>query len=82
MTKPPVECNQVIEACDEALEAKNKEIEQLHLGLVESMGQSTALTRDLGEANSKLESPFRNPYLMILLGGLIGLGGGVYLMKR
>lgn len=78
----PVDCEDIVTACDSALAAKNVQIEKLNLGLTESMNQSTVLTKDLNEANSKLESPFRNPYLMIGLGIIGGFAGGVYLMRK
>ena len=75
-------CNDVIRSCDAAISAKNIEIHKLGVALRESRDQSGTLTTELNEANAKLESPFRNPFIVIPMAVVIGAAGGMYLMRK
>lgn len=66
-------CNVAVEDCRAALDARNKEIQLCRLGLIQSLDRQGQLNANLEDAQDKLGSPFRNPWLMIALGLVIGV---------
>lgn len=68
-----VSCEQVIQACDAALDAKNREIGLKDLAIQQRQDQIVELNSELQDANSKLQSPVRNPFIMTTVGVLIGI---------
>jgi hypothetical protein len=72
-----VTCQDVIKACDQALEDKNKAIEKLNLGLAESTKQAGELSVELDKKEKQLSAWYRNPFILIGL----GLLGGVIIAK-
>lgn len=63
-------CKDVIKACDKALNAKQEQVDATTKELANTQ-------QKLKESDDKLNSPFRNPFLLILL----GLIGGVAITK-
>lgn len=73
-----VSCDDIISACDGALDAKNKQIELSDLAIVQLKDQNVVLKDRAEEAEGKLSSIWRNPF--VYLG--VGFVTGVVLMKR
>lgn len=65
-------CDKALNDCTAAIDAKNQEIAVCRLALDQSLDRTVHLVMDLDDANRKLSSPFRNPYLMIGAGAAIG----------
>lgn len=79
--QPVVTCEEVIQKCDAALEAKNKQIKKLELGLATQTERVADLSSQLEDKNSQLQSPFRNPFIMGTVGVLIGIVVTGYALK-
>jgi hypothetical protein len=80
---PKVTCDQVIRACDKALAAKDKEIALDKQTLDQSRATSQDTKKQLDEADKKLNSPARNPFILAglgILGGIISPIGGVVVL--
>jgi hypothetical protein len=60
---------------------KNKEIALCRLALTQSVDRGTAISIELDEAQSKLQSPFRNPFIMTTVGVILGLVVGGIALK-
>ena len=75
------QCADVFKACDRALEAKNKLIDEYEEGRVESAKALSDRTVKLEQAREDLQSWYRNPFYMIGLGLLGGLILGPRLLK-
>lgn len=69
-------CDSVLAKCDAALAAKNKHIEKLELGLTKQTERVADLSNQVQEANEKLQSPFRNPFIV----GTVGVALGILIM--
>jgi len=67
------DCGEVIKTCDAALVAKNREIQLCRLGLVQSVDRIAGLEVELEKRNSQLQSPLRNPFVMGMVGVLVGI---------
>ena len=68
-----VTCLDVIKACDIALEKKEKEIELKDLALKQSQDHLSRTLGDLENAREQLGSPFRNPFIMVTVGVVLGI---------
>lgn len=77
----PVTCNQVIQACDKALEAKEKQLQLSDLALKQALDDRGKLQKDLESTRADKDAWYRNPGLWIavgiLVGGAVVIGGGV-----
>jgi hypothetical protein len=65
---PKTICNQVIKACDKALEDKNKQIKLSDLAIKKLTDDNTELNKKVEESEDKLGSFWRNPYFLVGLG--------------
>lgn len=70
-------CNSVLQKCDEALQARKKELNLCNLALTQNLSETGELSTKLSDSEDKLNSIWRNPFLLIGL----GLVGGVLLVK-
>lgn len=67
-------CNEVLQACDKAFEAKKKEVQLCDLALKKSVDQNAALTKEIKDKEASGSSIFKNPFFLMgigLVGGLI-----------
>ncbi len=65
-----------------ALQRRKREVTLCNLGLTQSIEQQGRLTYEVREAQDKLQSPFRNPFVMTTVGVVLGLVvGGIFLRK-
>jgi hypothetical protein len=71
-------CPEVLSACAAAYDARVEELRLSDLALTQSKDNSVQLTKEVEEANAKLDSLWRNPY--VLIG--VGLLGGAILFKN
>lgn len=66
-------CDEVLTACNDAFEAKKRELQLCDLGLLQTLDQLDVTKRDLRdeiESNNKI---WKNPYLLIGLGVITGV---------
>ncbi len=68
-------------ACRSAVRERNEETKLCRLGLTQVSEENVALRNELGKANSKLESPLRNPFIMTTVGVLIGIAVTGFALK-
>lgn len=68
-----MDCNQVIKACDKALESKNKVIKLADLAIKEAQDNNNRLNDLVETKNQQLGSIWRNPIFLIMLGLVGGL---------
>ena len=80
-TQKLAECNAVLGKCGEVVKAKNKELDLCHVGLKQSLDFSAETNKQLDEANAKLQSPLRNPFVMVALGMIAGMVIGKVVSK-
>lgn len=66
-------CDAAIDAAQDVIDARNKEIQLCRLALTQSVEMSQGLNSELVETRSKLESPFRNPFIMTTVGVVLGI---------
>jgi hypothetical protein len=65
-------CEEVISKCDSALEAKNKQIKKLELGLTTQTERVADLSSQLEDKNQELQAWYRNPFVVGALGLVAG----------
>ncbi len=65
-------CHDVIRTCDRALEEKEKEVKICDLGLKQTLEHNQELSSELESKQKSLEAWYRNPFVMLALGGLAG----------
>lgn len=65
-------CEEALDAADRALEAKDKVIEAQNDIIETRAKQAEELAKRVGELESQRDSIFRNPWVMLLTGALIG----------
>lgn len=70
--QPKPDCKDVIAACDEALEAKNKALTLANLAITNCIKHGTEVQMQLNEKTDELNSWYRNPYIVFGLGLLAG----------
>lgn len=77
-----LKCGDVIDSCDKALDAKNKEIEQAGKVITQVKEDNVSLTKAVDSDKTELKNPVRNPFLMVGAGAAVGLliGGPVTLV--
>lgn len=66
-------CDEAVESCKAALEARKEEIKLCRLGLSQSLDRNDQLARELDDKNSQLQKFYRNPFIMTTLGVVIGI---------
>jgi hypothetical protein len=66
------ECAQLLDESKAVIEAKDRTIELKDLAITKSQAQTAELYWQVEEANDKLSSPFRNPFVMTMVGVVIG----------
>lgn len=77
----PLKCEDVITACDKALEAKNRQLELSDLALKNAVKLNGEAYQKLEEKQKELDRWYRQPLLMFLLGA--AAGGVTYtILKR
>lgn len=67
------EVEECITLCDEALESQQQVIDQLDLGLVECKDEHSNRINEVTDLQDKLDSPFRNPFIMGTIGVVLGI---------
>ena len=65
-------CDEVLKACDSALEARKLELGLSNTALLQRDGQVNDLKVQLKDTQDSLNAWYRNPYIMIGLGLLTG----------
>lgn len=66
-------CRYATGLCKEALDLRNEEIRICRLGLTQAVHANADLKLSLDDANAKLNSPLRNPFVIGTVGVLIGI---------
>lgn len=77
-TKTTPSCKDVISACDKALTAKDAQITARDQTVSDLKVMSKKQADELQSANDKLNSWFRNPWLILA----VGVGAGIYLGRK
>lgn len=67
-----VTCEEVLDKCGQAVEAKNKHIQKLELGLAKQTERVVDLSSQLEDKNSQLQAWYRNPFVVGALGLVAG----------
>jgi hypothetical protein len=67
-----VTCEEVLEKCGQAVEAKNKQIQKLELGLAKQTERVVDLSSQLEDKNSQLQAWYRNPFVVFSIGLVAG----------
>lgn len=80
-TTQPDPVKECISKCDKAIAAQQELIQNLDLSLGICLKSNGACYEKVDELQAKLESPFRNPFIMIGLGLVAGLVTGVVISK-
>jgi hypothetical protein len=66
-------CDKAVESCKSALDARKEEIKLCRLGLMQSLERNSDLESQVSDQNQKLQSPFRNPFIMTTVGVVLGI---------
>lgn len=80
-TTQPDPVKECIDKCDKAIAAQQELIQNLDLSLNICLKSNGSCFEKVDELEAKLESPFRNPFIMIGLGLVAGLITGVIISK-
>jgi hypothetical protein len=65
-------CEDVLKKCDAALDAKNRQIEKLELGLTKQTERVADLSAQVEDKNQQLQAWYRNPFVMLSIGLVTG----------
>lgn len=65
-------CWDAVGACNQVVKAKDKEISLCQLGLVQTLDHAAMLDLELKDTQDKLQSWYRNPFVMVALGLIVG----------
>lgn len=76
------DCQDLINKCDAALEARKTELQLSNLALMQSMERSAMLEVELEHKEAKLRSFTRNPFIMSALGLVVGIVVTGYALKK
>jgi len=71
-------CDQVIQACDKALDDEGKEIDADKLLILDLGNANRDLMLRSEDAESELDAWYRNPWMLLSIGFIIGGLGGIY----
>ncbi len=67
------DCKDVIQKCDAAIAAKERQVSLCDLALRQSIERGTMLTLEVQEKDAQLSAWFRNPFTTVTVGALLGL---------
>src|SRR5690606_28985829 len=70
---PFQECDHLINLCSKVVEEKNKVIELKDLQIEKRDEYISSLETQVSEAQSQLNSPFRNPFIAVPVGIVLGV---------
>lgn len=74
------DCEAVIESCDKAVQAQEKELTLCDLAIKQTLNQKVQLESDVVRYEHELNSWYRNPLVLIPLGFI--LGGTAVMLTR
>lgn len=66
-------CKLLLGQCSDVIDAKDAQINLCQLAVKYATGEAADIQAQLDTANSKLDSPFRNPFVMGAAGLVIGV---------
>ena len=66
------DCWEAIGACQAVVDAQKKELSLCKLGLVQTLDQLGMVNLELNDAKDDLRAWYRNPFVMVALGMLVG----------
>lgn len=75
-------CQDVISKCEKAIETRKEEVRLCNLGLAQSQEALAQTDAMLKAAETKLQSPTRNPFVLVTFGVVVGILITGYVLGR